>query len=224
MTTPRDYDDDPGRFRLASEVTRAYLTGARTQHERVAEALSGAGLVLDIGCGEGALRVALPGTRVVGLDGSAAMLARHRAPAVRADAAALPFADGVFDGAAAVNVLDHLPDPVAAIAEARRVLVPGGLLVTASSGRSDSPELAAVWRPGPSSFDAEDAPALVGRVFGRVEVERWDAPLIVLPDHGAVRDYLIARHVAPAEAAALASRVEVPLTLTKRGAFVFARR
>jgi len=36
----------------------------------------------------------------------------------------------------------------------------------------------------------------VAAVLGRVGVERWDAPLIRLPDRGAVADYLIARFVA----------------------------
>ncbi|WP_336213858.1 class I SAM-dependent methyltransferase [Nonomuraea sp. LPB2021202275-12-8] len=228
MAIPRDYDTDPERFRLASTVTARYLTGERGQHRHVADALTGAGaaLVLDIGCGEGALSAALPAgsTRVVGLDAAAAMTGRHPRPVVRAEAAALPFADGVFDAAVAVNMLYHLDDPVAAIAEAHRVLAPGGMFVAASPSRLDSPELAGVWRPERSTFDAEDAPELLARVFGRVEVERWDAPLITLPDEPAVRDYLIARYVPPHAAAAAAARVRTPITVTKRGAFVYGRK
>jgi hypothetical protein len=41
-----------------------------------------------------------------------------------------------------------------------------------------------------------DAPRLVASVFGQVQVERWDAPLVRLPDRDAVRDYLIAPFVA----------------------------
>jgi SAM-dependent methyltransferase len=96
------------------------------------------------------------------------------------------------DAAVAVNVLDHLTDPSAAVAEAHRALAPGGVFLAATASRHDSPELAAVWRPPPSSFDAEDGPGLVAAVFPRVEAERWDAPLIRLPDRDAVRDYLIA--------------------------------
>ena len=54
-------------------------------------------------------------------------------------------------------------------------------------------------------------------LFGRIEVERWDAPLIRLPDRGAVADYLIARFVAPEDAAAAAERVATPVAITKRG-------
>ena len=45
------------------------------------------------------------------------------------DAAALPFATGTFDFVLMIEVLQHLPDPARALAEARRVLAPGGVLV-----------------------------------------------------------------------------------------------
>jgi hypothetical protein len=102
--------------------------------------------------------------------------------------------------------------------------VPGGLLLAATASRHDSPELAAVWRPPPSRFDAEDAPGLVASVFGRVQVERWDAPLVRLPDRDAVRDYLIERFVPAEDATAAARRVGTPVTVTKRGAVAYARR
>jgi SAM-dependent methyltransferase len=229
VTTPFDYDANPERFRLATRVTRQYLTAAHTLHELLAEVLAQADprRILDIGCGEGALRVALParlGSRVVGLDASATMLAAHPWPVVQGDATALPFMAGAFDVAVAVNVLDHLPDPAVAIAEAHRVLAPGGTLVTATASRHDSPELAHVWRPQPSSFDAENGPGLVASVFGQVEVQRWDAPLVRLPDRDSVRDYLIARFVAPKIAASAAEQVATPTTLTKRGAVIHARK
>jgi len=100
--------------------------------------------ILDVGCGEGALRAALPAQprgRIVGLDASATMLSAHPPPVLQADATALPFPAGVFGAAVAVNVLDHLADPTVAIGEAHRVLVPGGLLA-ATASRHDSPELA----------------------------------------------------------------------------------
>ena len=62
MPTPFDYDRDPERFRLASSVTREHLTGTGSLYARIAEELAGvgAGPVIDVGCGEGALREALP--------------------------------------------------------------------------------------------------------------------------------------------------------------------
>jgi SAM-dependent methyltransferase len=229
VPTPFDYDRDPERFRLASEVTRRHLTGSPSLHARLAEGLVGldARRILDIGCGEGALRSALPATwraRLVGVDASATMLAAHPPPVVQADAAALPVATGGVDAAVAVDVLDHLADPTRAIGEAHRVLAPGGVFLAATASRHDSPELADVWRPPPAGFDAEDGPGLVASVFARVEVERWDAPLIRLPDRDAVRDYLIARFVAPGDATAAAERVATPVAVTKRGALIRARR
>jgi SAM-dependent methyltransferase len=229
VTTPFDYDRDPERFRLAARVTQQHLVASGSLYQRLAGVLAGIRprRVLDVGCGEGALRAALPAPlqeRVVGLDASATMSSAHPPPVVQADAAALPFPAGVFDAAVAVNVLDHLADPTVAIAEAHRVLGPGGLLLAATASRHDSPELAAVWRPPPSGFDAEDAPGLVASVFGQVHVERWDGLLLRLPDRDAVRDYLIARFVPAEDAGARARRVATPVTVTKRGAVIHASR
>jgi SAM-dependent methyltransferase len=229
MTTPFDYDRNPERFRLATRVTRQHLTATQSLYDQLAEVLVGvrARHILDVGCGEGALRAALPAQlqpRLVGLDAAATMLRAHPPPVVQADATALPFPTDVFDAVVAINVLDHLAKPTVAIEQAHRVLVPGGILLAATTSRHDSPELAHLWRPPPSSFDAEDAPALVASVFGQVQVERWDAPLVRLPDRDAVRDYLIARFVAPQAAVAAAEWVTTPVTITKRGAVIHARK
>lgn len=61
-------------------------------------------------------------------------------------------------------------------------------------------------------------------MFGSVEVERWDAPLITLPDAAAVRDYLAARMMPPEQAAAAAARIRTPLAVTKRGALLWCTR
>jgi hypothetical protein len=57
-----------------------------------------------------------------------------------------------------------------------------------------------------------------------VEVERWDAPLLVLPEREAVRDYLVGKGVPPERARLAAESVETPLRVTKRGALLFARK
>ncbi|RKS68686.1 methyltransferase family protein [Actinomadura pelletieri DSM 43383] len=229
MALTPDHDSDSERFRLAARVTRKYLIGARSLHDHIAMKLldEGPSRVLDIGCGEGALRDALPDPppfRLVGLDASAALLRAHPAPRVRADAVRLPFRDGSFDAAVAVNMLYHLDDPRVALREARRVLAPGGVLLATAVCRNDSPELAPVWRPRPTTFDAEEAAERVCEVFDEVEVERWDAPLLTLPDHDAIRDYLVARRVPRPEAVEAARHLRTPLPVTKRGSLVMARR
>ena len=87
--------------------------------------------LLDVGCGEGVLthrwaeRIA-PG-RVVGLDLDdpllAAEWAQRRAPTLAnmvQTAENLPFGDGEFDAAAAIEVLEHVPDPEHTVAEMAR--------------------------------------------------------------------------------------------------------
>jgi len=89
---------------------------------------------LDVGCGEGTVARELAALgHAVGLDVSPSLvaLAREAAPDadfVVGDATALPFEDGAFDLVLAVNVLMNVDDLDAAVAEAARVLAPGGRL------------------------------------------------------------------------------------------------
>jgi SAM-dependent methyltransferase len=95
--------------------------------------------VLDLACGPGLVTGAarVRGAIATGLDFSAAMIALARAahPEIRfheGDAEALPFADGSFDAVVANFGIHHMPDPVCALSEARRVLRPGGRMVFTS--------------------------------------------------------------------------------------------
>jgi ubiquinone/menaquinone biosynthesis C-methylase UbiE len=92
--------------------------------------------VVDVGCGTGRAVAELGerGARAIGVDLDPAMLtaARERFPRIdvrAADASDLPLADGEADGYRADKVLHILPEPEAALAEARRVLAPGGRIV-----------------------------------------------------------------------------------------------
>lgn len=88
------------------------------------------GLGLEVGVGTG--RFAAPLGVQVGLDPAAAMLSRARRRhirVVRGICEALPFADGAFDYTLMVVVLSFLDDARTGLAEIRRVLRPGGVLV-----------------------------------------------------------------------------------------------
>lgn len=92
--------------------------------------------VLDLGCGAGFLSnyLAARGHRVCGLDADAESLAVARAYDQTAtveyqqgDACALPFPDASFDVVCAMDLIEHVEDPARLIAEASRVLAPGGV-------------------------------------------------------------------------------------------------
>jgi ubiquinone/menaquinone biosynthesis C-methylase UbiE len=87
--------------------------------------------ILEVGCGTGHW---LP-SRAFGLDVSAGMLARAQSAhphsrLVRGRAEALPWRDASLDRIYCVNALHHFTDRTAFFAEARRVLKPGGALLT----------------------------------------------------------------------------------------------
>ena len=98
--------------------------------------------VLEAGCGTGAQTVALArrssGAHIVAVDISAASLAEARARVSaagfrnvtfrQADLLALPFAPASFDHVFLCFVLEHLPDPAAALASLRLLLRPGGTI------------------------------------------------------------------------------------------------
>jgi 2-polyprenyl-3-methyl-5-hydroxy-6-metoxy-1,4-benzoquinol methylase len=98
------------------------------------------GSLLDVGCGEGVLvhrwALRLPQARMVGIDLAEESIqagwAERTAPnleyrVMRAED--LPFADGEFDLASAVEVLEHVPDPEHTLAEMARC-ARGHLLVS----------------------------------------------------------------------------------------------
>jgi ubiquinone/menaquinone biosynthesis C-methylase UbiE len=104
--------------------------------EQLRWALAGApgSRLADIGGGTGNYALALKeeGWDPVVVDRSPAMLKRAAAKGletVQADAQALPFPDSSFDAATLISMLHHVEDRRLALAEARRILRPGGRLV-----------------------------------------------------------------------------------------------
>ena len=107
--------------------------------------------VLDLGCGTGtlALLVEEAGAKVVGLDADSQALAIAQVKArregrelrlVRALATAAPFPAGTFDRVVSSLVFHHLTtdEKRAALAQARRLLAPGGELHVADWGEARS--------------------------------------------------------------------------------------
>ncbi len=91
-------------------------------------------LLVDIGCGAGVLapHISHLGYRHLGVDvvHMSAALARERGVTVLlGDARAIPLSDGCADVVVAGEVLEHVPDLDQVIAEATRILRPGGTLV-----------------------------------------------------------------------------------------------
>ncbi|MDR7300103.1 methyltransferase domain-containing protein [Haloactinomyces albus] len=91
-------------------------------------------VLVDLGCGAGLLapHVAGKGYRHIGVDLSSTALrqaGQHGVHGVRGDVRAVPLADGCADVVAAGEILEHVDDLSGAVAQACRLLRPGGLLV-----------------------------------------------------------------------------------------------
>jgi len=95
--------------------------------------------IVDVGCGDGALAelLARSGMHVTGVEPAGYLRERFRDRLEGIDPASsvvdgladrLPFADGEVTHVVMTEVLEHVPEPAAALAELRRVLAPGGLL------------------------------------------------------------------------------------------------
>jgi SAM-dependent methyltransferase len=141
--------------------------------------------LLDLGCGFGrhAFEAARRGAAVVALDAGPEEVAQvrgtvaamveagelapdHPATAVQGDALALPFPDATFDRVIASEVLEHIPDDLAAMRELARVLRPGGTMAVT------------VPRFGPEAInwalsdEYHDTPGGHVRIYRRATLER----------------------------------------------------
>lgn len=132
--------------------------------------------VVDVGCGEGGLAALLAqaGLHVTGVEPAEYLRARFtdrlrpidpESFVVDGLADALPFADGELDAIVMTEVLEHVPDPKAALIELHRVLRRGGVLCF--SVPTSYTELV-FWRLHPDY--AENATH--ERIFTRPELER----------------------------------------------------
>lgn len=113
---------DEGFYGKYADALRPARTGART---------------LDVGCGVGQVvrRLREAGFEAVGVEVSEPSVVRARAAGLDCrsyDGRRLPFPDGHFASAGALNVLEHVDEPEAFLADLARVVEPGGRVVVSS--------------------------------------------------------------------------------------------
>lgn len=131
---PRQYDDLVGEWWRPDGAFAMLHWLAQARAALVPPASRPDALLVDLGCGAGLLapHLAGKGYRHVGVDLTRSALdlaAAHGVTVVRADATAVPLADGCADVVSAGELLEHVPDWRRVVAEACRLLRPGGLLV-----------------------------------------------------------------------------------------------
>jgi SAM-dependent methyltransferase len=151
--------------------------------------------VLDVGCGPGDLLCGMARHErawgmLVGSDFSPGMAVEAAQAAsgqpvhiLVSDAQANPFPDGTFDAVMARHMLYHVPHIEGAVAEAARVLRPGGYFLTTTNGANTMPEYRELWERAARRFPymakpdtlthrfcLENGPAFLEPHFARVEV------------------------------------------------------
>ncbi len=156
---------------------------------------------LELGCGEGRVSRLLRqlGHQVVGVDASPTMVGfalSHPSgvPALVADAAAVPFADEMFDLVVAHLSLQDIDDMPGAIAEAARVLMPSGRLYLAITHPTST--------AGSFQGDGEpNAPFVISGSYlepfrSAVTISRGDIPLTFHSEHRPLEAYAAALEAA----------------------------
>ncbi len=156
--------------RLHAEESREHFIDVWTRRAML-ERLGGVpatGVIADLGCSTGYLledlHEAFPHAELIGVDlvSSGLRTAHAGVPEARllqADVCALPLADESVDGALSANLLEHVPNDQAALAELCRVLAPGATAVI-------------VVPAGPGTYDYYDRFLGHERRYGRGELAR----------------------------------------------------
>ena len=194
------------------------------------------GPVLDVGCGPGnycaALRTDRPDRATIACDLSMGMLVVAGAPALIADAAALPVRDASCGAVLAMHMLYHVSDPEAGVAELARVRAPGGTVLLSTNGTQDKQRARTVYNevvreltggPGRSDmarrFNLEDGERVARRHFRTVE--RIDfVSTIAVPDPEPIMRWLGSTGAGDVTPAVLDEvRARIAAIIAREGAF-----
>lgn len=160
----RWYQDDEhliALLRAEAKLKLSYLAQALSQNFGEAKQQ-----IIDVGCGAGFIANALAaeGHEVLGIDLSASSLAvavKYAAPGSsvrykKGDASRIEAPSGSFDVALLLDVLEHVENPEQLIAEAARLVRPGGLIFFHTFNRTQLARFLAIKAV---SFVARDSPA-----------------------------------------------------------------
>ncbi|MFN8161882.1 MAG: class I SAM-dependent methyltransferase [Solirubrobacterales bacterium] len=145
MSTPPGAAKIPGERSGAAKITGERVSSPAGgfnptwQRHVAAYALCGPflgpGRLLDLGCGVGHSYHLLEPRETVGVDIDAGALDGQDRETVVADMRRLPFEDGSFSSLLSVQSVEHVPDPERVLAEAARVLEPGGTAIFVTPNR-----------------------------------------------------------------------------------------
>jgi len=212
----------------------------RSARDVLDEALpTGAPIVVDVGCGDGALvrHLARRGARAIGVEIGAEPLARARAREpvageryIEGGAQALPLDDASADVVVFANSLHHVPTDLldTALAEAARVLRAGGLLYV-QEPLAEGPYFALVRAVDDETEVRAAAQAAIGRAdrhgLAHEQTIEFDSE-VVHPDFASFRDRVVLADAARAEALAgiegdLRALFETTAERTDDGAYRF---
>lgn len=156
---PDAFDAGAGAYDGLVGANPGYNEHLLLSAERMQIPDQGRGLrLLDIGCGTGLSTAALlqvaPQAEIIGVDGSAGMLAQARAKQwpdsvrfvhSRAEGLADAGVSGPFDGILAAYLVRNLPDPDPVLQELRALLRPGGVFAAHEYSVRDSRLAGVIW-------------------------------------------------------------------------------
>ena len=140
-------------------------------YKAAASLLPPEGNVLDVGCGTGHSYHLLEPRETVGVDVAPDALQGQQRRTIVADMRELPLPDASFASFVSVQSIEHVPDPERALAEARRVLEPGGTAIFVTPNRLTFGRPDEIIDPYHDvEYDQHELRALCERFFTEVEL------------------------------------------------------